>query len=136
MRIVKKHQIIISSMMRNILSLIVSNFMNMMDQLQLPLITAIILIFTPVSYGGTISVGGGDVGPTVEPPGIVKCCIDNARVPSWSMSGFYSGAGAQETASQMLYQRTSSITNALDRRMRDYTDYNQSKINDPYWIDS
>jgi hypothetical protein len=44
--------------------------------------------------------------------------------------------GAQETAPQMLYQRTSSITNALDRRMRDYTDYNQGKINAPYWLDS
>ena len=46
------------------------------------------------------------------------------------------GVGAQETASQMLYQRTASITNALDRRIRDYTSYNQSKTNSPYWIES
>jgi hypothetical protein len=51
-------------------------------------------------------------------------------------SAYAAGIGAQETAGQMLYQRTSSVTNSLDRRIRDYTSYNQSKVYAPYWVDT
>jgi hypothetical protein len=60
--------------------------------------------------------------------------LDNR--PMVTGSAYAAGIGAQETAGQMLYQRASSITSSLDRRIRDYTIYNQSKVDTAYWVDS
>lgn len=48
-------------------------------------------------------------------------------------SAFAAGIGAQETASQMLYQRTASVTSALDRRLRSYAA--DEVDNQAYWLD-
>ena len=57
--------------------------------------------------------------------------LDNR--PMVTGSAFAAGIGAQETASQMLYQRTSSVTSALDRRLRSYA--SDEPDNQPYWLD-
>ena len=57
--------------------------------------------------------------------------LDNR--PMVTGSAFAAGIGAQETAAQMLYQRTSSITSALDRRLRSYA--SDEVDNQPYWLD-
>ena len=57
--------------------------------------------------------------------------LDNR--PMVTGSAYAAGIGAQETASEMLYQRTSTITSALDRRNRSY---NANYLeNQPYWLD-
>jgi hypothetical protein len=94
---------------------------------------ALIMLFTPICYGGAISIGDGGGVPIGPGAGSIG---PGPNIPVVSGGGFVLNIGAYETASQMLYQRTSSITNALDRRMREYTDYNQSKFNSLYWIDS
>ena len=57
--------------------------------------------------------------------------LDNR--PMITGSAYAAGIGAQETASEMLYQRTSSITSALDRRLRSYA--SNEVDNQPYWLD-
>jgi hypothetical protein len=57
--------------------------------------------------------------------------LDNR--PMVTGSAYAAGIGAQETASEMLYQRTSSITSALDRRLRSYA--SNEVDNQPYWLD-
>ena len=57
--------------------------------------------------------------------------LDNR--PMVTGSAYAAGIGAQETASEMLYQRTSSITSALDRRLRSYA--SDEVDNQPYWLD-
>lgn len=57
--------------------------------------------------------------------------LDNR--PMVTGSAYAAGIGAQETASQMLYQRTSSVTSALDRRLRSYA--SDETDNQPYWLD-
>ena len=57
--------------------------------------------------------------------------LDNR--PMITGSAYAAGIGAQETASEMLYQRTSSITSALDRRLRSYA--SDEVDNQPYWLD-
>ena len=57
--------------------------------------------------------------------------LDNR--PMVTGSAFAAGIGAQETAAQMLYQRTSSVTSALDRRLRSYS--SEEVDNQPYWLD-
>ena len=53
--------------------------------------------------------------------------------PMVTGSAYAAGIGAQETASEMLYQRTSVITSALDRRLRSYA--SDEVDNQPYWLD-
>ena len=57
--------------------------------------------------------------------------LDNR--PMVTGSAYAAGIGAQETASEMLYQRTSVITSALDRRLRSYA--SNEIDNQPYWLD-
>ena len=57
--------------------------------------------------------------------------LDNR--PMVTGSAYAAGIGAQETASQMLYQRTSAITNSLDHRLRDYATGNVNSA--PYWLE-
>lgn len=57
--------------------------------------------------------------------------LDNR--PMVTGSAYAAGIGAQETASEMLYQRTSSITSALDRRLRSHA--SNETYNQPYWLD-
>jgi hypothetical protein len=57
--------------------------------------------------------------------------LDNR--PMVTGSAYAAGIGAQETASEMLYQRTSSITSALDRRLRAYA--SDEVDSQPYWLD-
>jgi hypothetical protein len=57
--------------------------------------------------------------------------LDNR--PMVTGSAYAAGIGAQEAASEMLYQRTSSITAALDRRLRSYA--SEEADNQPYWLD-
>ena len=62
--------------------------------------------------------------------------LDNR--PMVTGSAYAAGIGAQETASEMLYQRTAAITSALDRRNRTYNaNYldNQSSWLDVYYAD-
>ena len=62
--------------------------------------------------------------------------LDNR--PIVTGSAYAAGIGAQETASEMLYQRTAAITSALDRRNRTYNaNYldNQSSWLDVYYAD-
>lgn len=57
--------------------------------------------------------------------------LDNR--PMVTGSAYAAGIGAQETASEMLYQRTSVVSSALDRRLRSY---NSNYLeNQPYWLD-
>ena len=48
-------------------------------------------------------------------------------------SAYAAGVGSQESASEILYQRTSPISSALDRRSRVYS--RNSTESKPYWID-
>lgn len=57
--------------------------------------------------------------------------LDNR--PMVTGSAYAAGIGAQETASEMLYQRTSAITSSLDRRLRSYA--SDEVDNQPYWLD-
>lgn len=57
--------------------------------------------------------------------------LDNR--PMVTGSAYAAGIGAQETASEMLYQRTSPITSSLDRRLRSYAA--DEVDNQPYWLD-
>lgn len=57
--------------------------------------------------------------------------LDNR--PMVTGSAYAAGIGAQETASEMLYQGTASITSALDRRLRSYA--SDEVDNQPYWLD-
>ena len=57
--------------------------------------------------------------------------LDNR--PMVTGSAYAAGIGAQETAAQMLYQRTSSVTSALDHRLRSYA--SDEVDNQPYWLD-
>jgi hypothetical protein len=57
--------------------------------------------------------------------------LDNR--PMVTGSAYAAGIGAQETAAQMLYQRTSSINSALDRRLKSYA--SDEVDNQPYWLD-
>jgi len=52
--------------------------------------------------------------------------------PMVTGSAYAAGIGAQETAAQMLYQRTSVITNALDRRLVGYA---SDAAVAPVWLD-
>jgi hypothetical protein len=57
--------------------------------------------------------------------------LDNR--PMVNGSAYAAGIGAQETAAEMLYQRTSLVNSALDRRLRTYaSDQVESQ---PYWLD-
>jgi hypothetical protein len=57
--------------------------------------------------------------------------LDNR--PMVTGSAYAAGIGAQETAAEMLYQRTSVTTSALDRRLRAYA---SDKVdNQHYWLD-
>ena len=47
-------------------------------------------------------------------------------------SAYAAGIGAQETASQMLYQRTSALTSSLDNRLYAALDKSNTQ---PYWLD-
>ena len=62
--------------------------------------------------------------------------LDNRPFVSKSDFTSAAGIGVQESASQMLYQRTSTITNTLDSRVRDYMSDNKNKVNTPYWVDT
>ena len=57
--------------------------------------------------------------------------LDNR--PMVTGSAYAAGIGAQETASEMLYQRTSVVTKALDNRVYAYA-LNESNVQ-PYWLD-
>jgi len=57
--------------------------------------------------------------------------LDNR--PMVTGSAYAAGIGAQETSSEMLYQRTSAINSALDRRLRSYA--SDEVDNQPYWLD-
>lgn len=57
--------------------------------------------------------------------------LDNR--PMITGSAYAAGIGAQETASEILYQRTSAITSSLDRRLRSYAA--DEVDNQPYWLD-
>lgn len=57
--------------------------------------------------------------------------LDNR--PMVTGSAYAAGIGAQETASEMLYQRTAGITSATDRRLRSYA-YDEVD-SQPYWLD-
>jgi hypothetical protein len=57
--------------------------------------------------------------------------LDNR--PMVTGSAYAAGIGAQETAAEMLYQRTSVVTSALDRRLRSYA--SNEIDNQPYWLD-
>jgi hypothetical protein len=57
--------------------------------------------------------------------------LDNR--PMVTGSAYAAGVGAQETAAEMLYQRTSVVNSALDRRLRAYA-YDDAE-NQPYWLD-
>ncbi len=48
-------------------------------------------------------------------------------------SAYAAGIGAQETASELLYQRTNVMNLALDRRLRSYA--SDEVDNQPYWLD-
>ncbi|MFM1956178.1 MAG: hypothetical protein RIR20_998 [Pseudomonadota bacterium] len=62
---------------------------------------------------------------------IIVTDLDNR--PMVTGSAYAAGIGAQETASEMLYQRTSVISSSLDRRLRSYAaDEVESQ---PYWLD-
>jgi len=57
--------------------------------------------------------------------------LDNR--PMVTGSAYAAGIGAQETASEMLYQRTAAITKSLDSRLYAYA-ADESNVQ-PYWLD-
>jgi hypothetical protein len=57
--------------------------------------------------------------------------LDNR--PMVTGSAYAAGIGAQETAAEMLYQRTSVVNSALDRRLRAYA--SDEVESQPYWLD-
>lgn len=57
--------------------------------------------------------------------------LDNRPMVTGSANA--AGIGAQETAAQMLYQRTNAATSALDRRLQAYA--SDEVDNQPYWLD-
>lgn len=57
--------------------------------------------------------------------------LDNR--PMVTGSAYAAGIGAQETAAEMLYQRTSVVNSALDRRLRAYA--SDDAESQPYWLD-
>ena len=56
--------------------------------------------------------------------------LDNR--PMVTGSAYAAGIGAQETAGEMLYLRTASLNNALNKRLRSYA---LDEANEPYWMD-
>ncbi len=57
--------------------------------------------------------------------------LDNR--PMVTGSAYAAGIGAQETASELLFQRTNVMNLALDRRLRSYA--SDEVDNQPYWLD-
>ncbi len=62
---------------------------------------------------------------------VIVTDLDNR--PMVTGSAYAAGIGAQETAAEMLYQRTSVVNSALDRRLRAYA--SDEVESQPYWLD-
>jgi len=59
--------------------------------------------------------------------------LDNRPMVTGSGTAYSAGIGAQETASEMLYQRTAAITKSLDSRLYAYA-ADEANVQ-PYWLD-